>query len=139
MNDKIFFDTNLWVYLFSEEDGKGRIVSNMIKDNFKNIHISSQVLGELFNVLTKKKITDLEKAQKIVTRISDDFSALSIDKEIVKKAIELKLRYGYSYWDSLVIASALDLKCGVLFTEDLQHGQIINEELKIINPYAKPT
>ena len=109
----------------------------MIRDNFKKIHVSSQVLGELFNVLTKKKITGIEKAQEIVFRISDDFPVIPIDKEIVKKAVELKLRYGYSYWDSVILASALICQCAICYSEDLQHSQLIDERLKILNPFEK--
>ena len=135
MTDRIFIDTNLWVYLFSDDIEKRRAACELIRDNFKTIHVSSQVLGELFNVLTKKKITGLEKAQKIVDRISNDFFVLSIDKEIVKIAITVKLRYGYSYWDSLIIASALKVKARILYSEDLRHNQTIENELKILNPF----
>ena len=136
MTDRIFIDTNLWVYLFSDDIEKRRAACELIRDNFKTIHVSSQVLGELFNVLTKKKMTGLEKAQKIVDRISNDFFVLSIDKEIVKNAITVKLRYGYSYWDSLIIASALKVKTRILYSEDLHHNHTIENELKIINPFV---
>jgi len=42
-------------------------------------------------------------------------------------------RYGFSYYDSLIIASALECECSVLFSEDMQHGQIIESTLKIVN------
>jgi len=137
MTDRIFVDTNLWVYLFSDEVEKRRSVCELIRENFKNVYISSQVLGELFNVLTKKGITGLEKAQRIVDKISDDFSVVSIDKEIVKEAITLKLRYGYTYWDSLIIAGALNVKARTLYTEDLHHNQTIENELKVLNPFIR--
>lgn len=136
MTDRIFIDTNLWVYLFSDDIEKRRAICELIRDNFKTIHVSSQVLGELFNVLTKKNITGLEKAQKIVDRISYDFFVLSIDKEIVKDAITVKLRYGYSYWDSLIIASALKVEVRILYSEDLHHNHSIENKLKILNPFV---
>jgi predicted nucleic acid-binding protein len=136
MTDRIFIDTNLWVYLFSDDIEKRRAVCELTRDNFKTIHVSSQVLGELFNILTKKNITGLEKAQKIVGRISNDFFVLSIDKEIVKDAITVKLRYGYSYWDSLIIASALKVEARILYSEDLHHNHTIENELKILNPFV---
>lgn len=137
MTDNIFIDTNLWVYLFSDDGEKKSSVSRLIRENFKNILTSSQILGELFNVLIKKEITDLDKARGIVFRIADDFPVLSIDKEVVKKAIDLKIRYGYSYWDSLVIASALNTQCNSIYTEDLHHNQLIEGNLRILNPFKK--
>jgi predicted nucleic acid-binding protein len=45
-------------------------------------------------------------------------------------------RYGFSYWDSLIVAAALDAGCAVLYTEDLQNGQTIDSALRIINPFS---
>ena len=53
------------------------------------------------------------------------------------KAVDLRLRHKYSYWDSLIIASALENDCSILYTEDLQHEQVIEDKLKIINPFEK--
>jgi predicted nucleic acid-binding protein len=51
-------------------------------------------------------------------------------------ACDIAKRYGYSYYDSLIIASTLECNCSVLYSEDMQHGQIIENSLKIINPFA---
>ena len=52
--------------------------------------------------------------------------------------IEIHTRYKYSYYDSLIIASALENDCAILYTEDLHHSQVIDEKLAIINPFIKP-
>jgi predicted nucleic acid-binding protein len=135
MTGKVFMDTNLWVYLFSEETIKKESISQLVTKNFGNIRLSTQVLGELFHVLTKKKIVPIEEAIRIVYRILDDFPVSAIHKGIVKYALELKLKYRFSYWDSLIITSALDTGCDILYTEDMQHNQLIEGELKIINPF----
>ena len=54
--------------------------------------------------------------------------------ETSKKAIEIKHRYQYSYWDSLIIASALESNCSILYSEDMHHGQVIEGRLTIQNP-----
>jgi predicted nucleic acid-binding protein len=135
MTDKIFLDTNLWVYLFSDETKKREYISQLIGKNFNNICLSAQVLSELFNVLTRKKIAHPEKARQIVHRVAGEFPVSVIDKEIVKQAVDLNLSYHYSYWDSLIIAAALEVKCNILYTEDFQHNQVIEKKLKIINPF----
>ena len=135
MTDKIFLDTNLWVYLFSDQRTKQENISRLISENFKNIWLSAQVLGELFNVITKKEFTPPEEAVKIVRRISAEFPVSGIDKATVKRAMDLKLKYHYSYWDSLIIAAALGTHCKRLYTEDLQHKQVIENGLIIINPF----
>ncbi len=58
----------------------------------------------------------------------------AIASEQVIKAIEIRGRYGFSYWDSL-IATALLSGCSILYSEDMQHDQVIESTLKIINPF----
>ena len=53
---------------------------------------------------------------------------------MIRLAHRLKNRYRFSYWDSLVIGSALDAGCTILYSEDLQHGQHIEDRLHIVNP-----
>ncbi len=49
--------------------------------------------------------------------------------------MDIKKRYRFSYWDSLIIASALENNCSILYSEDMQHSQVIEDNLKIINPF----
>ena len=57
-----------------------------------------------------------------------------IDLSVIRLAHRLKIRYRFSYWDSLVIGSALDAGSTMLYSEDLQHGQQIEDRLHIVNP-----
>lgn len=63
------------------------------------------------------------------------FSA--VDGSTIKKAIQVKRDTNYSYWDSLVIASALENNCSILYTEDMQDGQVIENNLTIVNPFKQ--
>jgi predicted nucleic acid-binding protein len=65
----------------------------------------------------------------------DNFDFAVIRKQDIKTAITIKQRYRYSYWDSLIIASALEANCSILYTEDMHNGQIIEKRLKILNPF----
>jgi len=58
-----------------------------------------------------------------------------IDMLTIKKALALKAKYGYTYYDCLVLASALLYNCNILYSEDMQHNQLIDGRLKIINPF----
>ena len=136
MNDKIFIDTNLWIYLYSKNE-KADIVKELISANFENIIVSTQVLTELYNVLTKKKLKSKTESKEIVSEIIENFFIFLVDTEIVKKAIEISITYGYSYYDSQIITTAFQNNCKYLYSEDLQHDQVIEKQLKIINPYQK--
>jgi len=65
--------------------------------------------------------------------VCDDI--LSIKRATINSALALKARYGFSYYDSLMLASALEGSCNVIFTEDMSNGQIINNSLTIKNPF----
>lgn len=100
----------------------------------QSLIISTQVLGELYNVLLKKKFRTQPQAQEIVSQLVAGFDILAIDTSKVLKALEINTRYGYSYWDSLLVATALLSDCSILYSEDMQHNQLIEGKLRIINP-----
>ena len=54
----------------------------------------------------------------------------------ITQCIHLKERYGYSWWDSLLLSSALETHCTTVYSEDMQNGQVIEKSLRIINPLA---
>ena len=134
MNDKRFFDTNLVVYLYSQDEpDKQSIAKNLFK-NHQPI-ISTQVLGEIANVLRRKfqlEYTDIVAA---ITQITEVSQVATISDDNIIHALHLADKYQYSFYDSLIIAVALAENCTILYTEDLQHGQIIESTLTIQNPF----
>jgi predicted nucleic acid-binding protein len=137
MTDRIFLDTNLWIYLQDGSSGdKSQRVSDLIRDNAGIILISTQVLGELYHVITRKKIASPQVAGQVVRDLLEDFPVLNIDPPNVKKALEINLRYGYTYWDSLILATALLANCTIVYSEDMQHNQLVESQLRIVNPFV---
>lgn len=137
MNDKYYLDTNILVYLYSN-DPKATIVSNLLDEKFEKIIISTQVINELINVLTYKiKLKSNTEIKKIISALFDNFYVCEIHETTIIKALELSQQYRYRYFDSLIIASALLNNCKLLYSEDLHDGQIIDNQLKIINPFNK--
>jgi len=59
----------------------------------------------------------------------------SLTQDTVEKAAKVAIRYQLSHWDALIVASALLADCDALYSEDLQHGQILDDKLKVINPF----
>ncbi len=132
---KVMIDTNLWVYLYAKNpDNKYRKVRELIDNHFDSIIISTQILGELYNVLTKKKLIDQEAAKQIILENSLNFQVVEIDLIKVVTALDINSKYGYSYWDSLVIATALNYDCSIIYSEDMQHNQFIENKTRIVNP-----
>jgi predicted nucleic acid-binding protein len=92
-------------------------------------------LGELYNVLVKKKLRTQEQSQEILSQLIDGFDIVEIDAQKVLEATRINFRYGYSYWDSLIIATALQRNCSILYSEDMQHNQVIGDKVRIMNPF----
>ena len=133
MKDDVFIDTNLWIYLYSNME-KGNKIKELIDERYGNIIISTQILSEFFWTLTRKGFKSKKEAREIIIELSENFRVVPIKQNTVISAIDLHLIYGYSYWDSLVVASALENGCKTLFSEDLQSGQLIENKLKVTNP-----
>ncbi len=131
---KYFLDTNLLVYLYST-DPKSSIVENLIHIHFDDICVSNQVLNELYSVLTRKHLKTQEEAQIIIHDLIESYTIYCLDEHCIKRGIMINIRYHFSYWDSLIIAAALESGCPTLYSEDLQHKQIIENTLTILNPF----
>lgn len=134
MKDKLFLDTNIWVYLYSDST-KSAGATKLIEKHFDQVVISTQVLTELYNVLVKKKMKTNEEAQKIIIELNTNFKTSGISPDMVLHAVEIANTLLFSIYDSLIISAALQNQCAILYTEDLQHNQIIEGKMKIVNPF----
>ena len=134
MNDKCFFDTNIAVYLYSQDEPDKQSIA---KDLFKNNQpiISTQVLSEFANVLRRKFKLEYTNIVVAITQITKVSQVVTITHDNIISALNLANKYQYSFYDSLIIAVALAENCTILYTEDLQHGQVIESTLTITNPF----
>jgi len=133
MSGRVLLDTNLWVYLYAQNDPKALHVRQLVDEHFSDIVLSTQILGELYHVLTRKAFCAPEQASVIVTEMCTTFPVLPVAAEHVLRALEIVHDYGYSYWDSLLLATASLNDCLNVYSEDMQHNQMIGT-LRIINP-----
>ena len=135
MTDRVFIDTNLWVYFYAKEPPEKFLkIREILNSDSYEIIVSTQTLGELFYVLTKKKFTSASDAASIISELANDLLVVAINASQVLQAVKIHLKYGYSYWDSLIIATALFSDCSILYSEDMQHGQLIDNQTQILNP-----
>lgn len=135
MQGNVFIDTNIWVYgKFEFQDKSKSKISRELIENCGNIVISTQVVNELANVLYKNDIsTDIVCEYIDILEKETSISVVSLNS--IKKAIDLKIKYKYSFFDSLILSSAVENQCNTLYSEDLQHNQLIEPDLRIINPF----
>ena len=137
MSDRAFFDTNIFIYLYADKEHRKQTISREILNSAGTCVTSTQILNEISNVMIKKwrMLSDAVKTvQEDIRRISE---VIYINENTIDTAIDLHALYSFSYYDCLMLASALESGCDIIYTEDMNNGQIIKDTLKIINPFKK--
>lgn len=139
MKEKVFVDTNIFIYLKLKDkktEDKKSICSDLFRKIKDRIIVSTQVINEFYSVMLRNGVTD-SKIQEMVRGIFEISTVSLLTLDTIKKSWKIKERYGTSIWDSLIIASAVENNCKILYTEDMHHKQLIEKKLRIINPFRK--
>lgn len=138
MSGREFVDTNIWLYALVEpqrapESDKQRRAALFVAGLTRPV-ISSQVVRELCRNLLKKSAIAEADLQRLIRDWypSCDLHASSEEQHLL--ASQLRETASFSFWDSLIVAAALDAGCSTLYSEDMQHGQIVDGRLTIFNP-----
>ena len=121
--------------LDSRDKKKQKIARQLLETERGSGVISTQILQEFYVACTNKLGLDPLKIKSLVHLYSENLENVLIDTGLVKEAVDISVLNKLSYWDSLVVASAEKAKAAVLYTEDLQAGQIIRG-VRIVDPFA---
>ena len=132
--DKTFIDTNILIYAFTSDEPEKQKTALEFLDNCQPV-ISTQVLKEFSNVMLKKGKIDSEVIKEIISEIVEITEVVIEDPALVFNSFDVQKIYGFSFYDSLIVATALNAQCQVLLSEDLQDSQIIDGCLRIVNPF----
>jgi predicted nucleic acid-binding protein len=128
-----FFDTSVLLYLLSKDATKADRVETLLAERGT---ISVQVLNEFATVATRKLKMPLPEVREVLDTIRAVCDVEPVTIETHDQALAIVERYGFSLYDSLLIAAALIAGSKVLYCEDLQHGQLIDRQLRIVNPFV---
>lgn len=129
-----FFDTNVLLYLMSAETEKADRVEGLLQ---RSGVISVQVLNEFTSVATRKLGLSYAEVREVLDTVRVVCTTCPLTVEHYDKGIEIAERYRFSFYDSVIVASALLARCKTLYSEDLQHRQTIDDQLTVINPFAR--
>jgi predicted nucleic acid-binding protein len=132
MNDKPFLDTNVILYAFRRDDARGQVAETLLAAGGS---LSVQVLNE-FVAVARRKLDkgweDVRNALGILRVFCPEPAPITVETH--ERAVHIAERYGYSIFDSLIIAAALEAGARTLYSEDMQDGQTI-DGLTIRNPF----
>ena len=129
-----FFDTNVLLYLLSANEKKADRVEEILTPGST---ISVQVLNEFASVAMRKLGMKVAEVREALDPIKTICTVVPLTVLIHQRGLQIAERYGFSIYDALIVAAALDADCVTLYTEDLQHGQVIDRTLTITNPFRR--
>ena len=136
MPAKLFVDTNIWLYSLIQGDdpAKQQQAAAFLLASQRPV-ISSRVVREICSNLLRKAACPESRLRVLIEAWYRDCEVIASSAAQHLLASNLRQRYALSYWDSLIVAAALDAGCSRLISEDMQHGQIIEGVLTITNPF----
>ena len=139
-DERGFVDSNIWIYAVTQS---GSIPPNPRHEAAKILirtiqpYISVQVINEVsYNLVKKFKFTESD----IQTLVKSFYRAYTVcpmmDEVLLLEASSIRQRYNISFWDSMLVSTAIQSQCSIFYTEDMRHGLIVNDVLTIVNPFA---
>lgn len=136
MQDKIFLDTNIIIYAFSEDEAKKQSIAlELLESQENSVLISKQVINELANILLKKFRLSSNQVEDAILELDTIVNIVDFDLSTQIKALHIKDKYNLQFYDSLIIATALKNRCTTLYSEDMHHDMLIENRLRIIDPF----
>ena len=128
-----FFDTNVLVYLASDDSAKADRAESALAVGGA---ISVQVLNELTNVARRKMRMSWAETHGFLATLRGLLTVHPVTVEVHDSGLRLAERYGLSTYDAMIVASAVHAGCDRLWSEDLQHGMVLDGGLRVINPFV---
>ena len=133
MSGKAFFDTNVLVYVVGHTDERTEKAETLVAGGGL---ISIQVLNELASVSHRKLGMSWEEVGTALAAIRVLCPAPSpLTTETHEAGLRIAAKYGFSFYDALIAAAALEADCSILYSEDFQDGQVIEGRLTVRNPF----
>jgi len=139
MSDRFFLDTNIVVYSFDQSSAaKSEVADHLLRQGLltRKGAISYQVVQEFFNVARRRSPGPmrLEEAEHFLSTVLGPLCIVHSSPALFHRSLQLVERFRLQWYDALIVAGALEAKCGILYSEDFQNGQKF-DDLEIRNPF----
>lgn len=130
-----FVDTNVLLYLASGDAQRADRAEDVLGQGGT---ISVQVLNEIANVLRRKMRMSWPETQVFLDMIRALLTVEPVTQATHETGLRIAERYGLSIYDAMIVAAALLAGCDTLMSEDMQDGLVIDDRLRIVNPFSQP-
>ena len=133
-NSPAFVDTNILIYLLSDDRRKADRAESVVR---MGAIVSVQVLNEMTNIMHRKLAMTWEEINEVINLVQTLCNIEPLTLDAHNRGRLIAKRYGFSVYDSMIIASALLAGCKTLYSEDMQHNQMLEQQLRVCNPFAR--
>jgi pilT protein domain protein len=133
MPAKAAFDSNVVLYLLSPDEHKAETAARLL--GHRGV-VSVQVLNEVANVMRRKMQADWTEITELLDLVTSVCEVRPLTVAVQQRGLEIARKHQFSIYDAMIVASAVEASCSVLYSEDMQHGFRL-DELRICNPFAK--
>ena len=130
-----FFDTNILVYLASSDAAKADRAETILREGGT---INVQVLNELTKVARRKMRMSWPETRAFLSMLRGLLTVQAMTVETHEIGLDFAERYNLSTYDATIAAAAVQADCDILWSEDMQHGMLLGEQLRIVNPFRVP-
>jgi predicted nucleic acid-binding protein len=130
-----FFDSNVLLYIASADQAKADRTERLIAEGGT---ISVQVLNEIANVARRKMALSWDETRAFLSMVRALLTVQPLTTTVHEKGLAMSERYGFSLYDAMIVAAALQADCETLWSEDMQHGLVVDGRLRIADPFASP-
>ncbi|MBS1500416.1 MAG: PIN domain-containing protein [Bacteroidetes bacterium] len=131
--NKIFIDSNIVLYILDVDQHKSSIAQKIL---LSRPLISAQILTEVANVCKRRFKYSKEQVLSLWSDLLMDCVCVETGATTFFTGVALSKKYDFQVYDSLIVAAALNADCEVLYSEDMQHGMVIENKLTIVNPFV---
>ena len=137
MNDRIFLDTKILVYAYAVDNPIKTAEARRVASHSKAT-ISTQVLQEFANIMDKEFGISWPQIRVALQELESNFYVHTNQISTVHLACEISRQYDFKYYDSLIVAAAIESNCSRLYIEDLFAGKVMDGSLLVVNPFMPP-
>lgn len=134
-----FLDSNIWLYAISKQsenpdNERKQLIATSLTQN-ENLVTSFQVINEVCANAIRKLAFSEEQIRNLITSFYTSCLVIEQNRNLLTEASQLRTQYRFSFWDGLIVASALQSNVKILNSEDMQDRLRVNNQLQIINPF----
>lgn len=129
-----FADSNVLLYLAGPDDRRALQAHRLVDEG---LTISVQVLNEIANVMVRKWKHPWPRVTDFLATVRSQTLVVPLDESVHEKGLYIAIRYKLAIYDSMIVAAALLANCDTLYTEDMHPGLVIENRLRVVNPFAR--